>query len=240
MIVGLRAALAGDVARHRLGGLEPVGVDVVQRDLDVAQRGQREDVAEQVLREDDAAGADERDPRHPLFAPSVSPLTKCFWSTTKTSSVGIAVMQRSRREQVVVGEELALQVVQRRRDRALAAARDQDQRPEEVVVDEGELERRERGERRLAERQDDPEVLAHDPGAVDARGLGQRLRNRLHVVREHERAEARLEGDVDRDQPEVRVVEEAAVREPGRQRDAAGRGGTAAGGSPAAAAGSPP
>ena len=36
------AALAGDVARHRLGGREPVGVDVVQRDLGVAElRGSR-------------------------------------------------------------------------------------------------------------------------------------------------------------------------------------------------------
>ena len=58
------AARPRDVARHRLGGREPVRVDVVERDLDAVQRGEGEDVAEEVLREDDAAGTDERDPRH--------------------------------------------------------------------------------------------------------------------------------------------------------------------------------
>ena len=86
-----RPALAGHVMRHRLGGVEPVGVDVVERDLDLAQRREREDVPEQVLREDNTARADERDPRHPLCAPRVSPLTNCFWSRTNTTSVGIAV-----------------------------------------------------------------------------------------------------------------------------------------------------
>src|SRR2546430_16336612 len=56
-------AHTADVTRHRLGGREPVRVDVVQRDLDVVELGEEEDVAEQVLREDDAAGADERDLR---------------------------------------------------------------------------------------------------------------------------------------------------------------------------------
>ena len=57
-----------------------------------------------------------------------------------------------------------------------------------------------------------PKYWRSDAGAVDARSLAERLRDRLHVVREHERAEARLEGDVDRDQPEVRVVDQAACR----------------------------
>ena len=39
----------------------------------VPQLGEREDVAEQVPCEDDAARADERDLRHPLLAPSVRP-----------------------------------------------------------------------------------------------------------------------------------------------------------------------
>ena len=52
------------------------------------------------------------------------------------------------------------------------------------------------------------EVLPHDARAVDPGRLGQRLRNRLHVVGEHEGAEARLERHVDRDQPDVRVVED--------------------------------
>src|SRR5207244_319784 len=51
------AALRGDVAGHRLGGREPVGVDVVERDLDVVQLGEVEEVSEQVARELDAAGA---------------------------------------------------------------------------------------------------------------------------------------------------------------------------------------
>ncbi len=77
--------------RHRLGGVEPVRVDVVERDLDLAQRRERQNVPEQVLREDNTARADERDSRHPFCAPSVSPLTNCFWSNTNTTSVGIAV-----------------------------------------------------------------------------------------------------------------------------------------------------
>ena len=58
-----RPSLARDVACHRFGSGEPVGVDVVERDLDAVQLGKLEDVAEQVLREDDAARADERDLR---------------------------------------------------------------------------------------------------------------------------------------------------------------------------------
>jgi hypothetical protein len=79
-----RAPHARDVARHRRRRLEAVGVDVVQRDLDAVELGVREDVAEQVLREDDAPGADECDLRraHPLFAPSVSPLMNCRCSST--------------------------------------------------------------------------------------------------------------------------------------------------------------
>ena len=77
--------------RHRIGGVEPVRVDVVERDLDLVQRRHREDVPEQVLREHNTARADERDPRHPLFAPRVRPLTNCFWSRTNTTSVGTAV-----------------------------------------------------------------------------------------------------------------------------------------------------
>ena len=63
-IVGCGAELLGGPARHRLGGLEPLGVDVVQRDLDVAELVKREQVAEQVARELDAAGADEGDAGH--------------------------------------------------------------------------------------------------------------------------------------------------------------------------------
>src|SRR5205823_7215964 len=48
------------------------------------------DVPEQVLGEDDAAGADERELGHPLFAPSVRPLMNCRCKATKTTIVGSA------------------------------------------------------------------------------------------------------------------------------------------------------
>jgi hypothetical protein len=51
-------------ARHHAGGLEPLLVDVVQRDLDLAQLGEIEDVGQEVLEEDGAAGADHRDLDH--------------------------------------------------------------------------------------------------------------------------------------------------------------------------------
>jgi len=53
-----RAPCSRDVACHRLCGLQPIGVDVVECDLHLAQGGEVEDVAEQVLREDDATRAD--------------------------------------------------------------------------------------------------------------------------------------------------------------------------------------
>ena len=152
------------------------------------------------------------DAAHPLLAPSVRPLMKCRWSTAKTISVGSAASIAPGRDQVVVGEEDALEVVQRRRDRPLVTRLDQHDRPQEVVVDPRELERGQRRQRRPAERQDDPEELAHDARAVDPRRVAERLRDRLHVVREHERAEAGLERDVDRDQPDDRVVHLARSR----------------------------
>jgi hypothetical protein len=45
----------------RLGSLEALGVDVVQRDLCVRQFREGEDVPQEVLRELDAAGTDEGD-----------------------------------------------------------------------------------------------------------------------------------------------------------------------------------
>src|SRR5262249_20885547 len=84
------AALACDVGGHRLCHLEPVRIDVVERDLGVEELGELEDVGEQVLRELDAAGAYERDARQPLFAPSVRPLMNCFCRRAKTTRVGTA------------------------------------------------------------------------------------------------------------------------------------------------------
>ena len=88
---GRGAAHTRDVGGHRLCGGEPVRVDVVQRDLDAAQLRALEDVAEQVLREDDAPGADEGDARgaHSLLAPRVRPLMNCRCSRAKMTIVGI-------------------------------------------------------------------------------------------------------------------------------------------------------
>ena len=60
----LRAERLGDSVREQLCGLEPLRVDVVQRDLARGELGEREDVAEQVAGELDAARADERDLGH--------------------------------------------------------------------------------------------------------------------------------------------------------------------------------
>ena len=60
----LGAEHAGRVAGHRLGDGQPVGVDVVKRDLAVAQLGEREDVSQQVLGELDASRTHEDDSWH--------------------------------------------------------------------------------------------------------------------------------------------------------------------------------
>ena len=64
MIVGRGAERRGDLARHALGDAQALGVDVHQRDVRVLQRREAQQVAEQVLREHDAAGADEGDLGH--------------------------------------------------------------------------------------------------------------------------------------------------------------------------------
>jgi hypothetical protein len=62
--------LPGDAATHDVGCVEALGVDVVEDDGGVSQLGEAQDVAEQLLRKDSAAGADERDLGH-----SASPTT---------------------------------------------------------------------------------------------------------------------------------------------------------------------
>ena len=54
----------GGPVSHPLSGRETIGVDVVEGDVRGPQGRAREDVAEEVLRELDAAGADEDDPGH--------------------------------------------------------------------------------------------------------------------------------------------------------------------------------
>ena len=81
------------------------------------------------------------------------------------------------------------------------------ERPEEVVVDPRDLERREGRERRLGQRQDDALERGPDRRPVHQGSLVELLGQRLHVVAEHEGAEAQLERDVDDDDPDVLVVQ---------------------------------
>ena len=92
MIFARRVERVGDPARDELRRREPFGVDVEERDLGVGELVVAEDVAEQVAREDGAAGADERDSRasHSLLAPNVRPLMNCFCKSAKTMIDGIA------------------------------------------------------------------------------------------------------------------------------------------------------
>ena len=53
-----------DQVRDPLGGVQALGVDVVQRDRRVGQLGELDEVREQDLGEFDAAGADQHDVRH--------------------------------------------------------------------------------------------------------------------------------------------------------------------------------
>ena len=66
---GLGAQGRGGPGRHPLRGPQPVRVDVVEHQLRVAQRRERQDVAQQVARELDAARADEDDPGHDDASP---------------------------------------------------------------------------------------------------------------------------------------------------------------------------
>ena len=68
-MLGRGAERIGGPARHPLGRGEPVRVDVVEHDLRVAKLRVREEVAEQVAGELDAAGTDEHDPRHQVPPP---------------------------------------------------------------------------------------------------------------------------------------------------------------------------
>ena len=59
---GLATELIGDPASHHPGGFEAFGVNVMQSDGGPAKLQELQDICEQVLGEDDAAGADESDP----------------------------------------------------------------------------------------------------------------------------------------------------------------------------------
>ena len=127
------------------------------------------------------AGGAQCDQAHPLVDPRVRPATNCFCRTKKTMSTGSATSTEPA-EQVVVGEELTTQVVQRARDRQLVEALDQHRGPEELVVDPGRLQHGERRERRPDQRQGELPELTQHRGAVDLGRLVDLERQRLHVV----------------------------------------------------------
>ena len=91
---------------HPLRGREPVRVDVVEHDLGVAQRRERQDVAEQVAGELDAAGADEHDPGH-RTASSLAPAPRMWrrpwlwYRSIQSGRSGLCAAQPGERE----GEE---------------------------------------------------------------------------------------------------------------------------------------
>ena len=234
------AASTSDVAaRAGRAELPEVGAPVQhprqRRAADVQQHA-RAGCAQQ----DQAVRLGRRRLAHPLLAPSVRPGDELLLQQDEDDDGRDGGEHRPGGEQVVVGEELAAQVLQGRRDRELVALAHEGDGPEEVVVDPGDLERGQRGQRRAAQRQDDLPELAQHAGAVHDGRLGQLLRERLHVVAQHEGAEPGLEGDVGDDHRPVAVVERAGVAEPERHLRPSCTAGTAAPASPAAAAGSPP
>ena len=175
--------------------------------------------------------------RHPLVAPRVSPETNCFCRMKKTISGGSATTIDAGGDQVVVGEELAAQVVQRAGDRELVAALQQHGGPEELVVDPGHLEGRQRGQRRPAQRQGSWKNCRSTEAPSTCGRLVQLLGQRLHVVAQDERAEAGLERRVDQDQRPEAVEQRAGVAHDGRAAGSRGTSGTAGSAAPAGAAG---
>ena len=174
----------------------------------------------------------------PLLAPSVRPLTNWRCRIRYTTSVGMATSTEPAAMRLSLVKNCPPRLASDEvigRSRALVL---QQHGPEEVVVHPRELQRGEGGERRLAQRHGDLPELAQHPGAVDHRRLADLGRQRLHVVAQHERAEAGLEGDVDGDDAErcCRACTRSATGS--RAGPSACTSGTAAGRAPAGAAGS--
>jgi alpha-galactosidase len=158
-----------------------------------------------------------RTPRSALGGPEGEPANELLLQYEEDDERGDGDHDRPRRHQVVVGKELALQVVQGGRDRVLVAGPHEDEGPEEVVVHPGDLEDGQGGQRRPRQRHRD---LPEDPPhrrPVDEGRLVQLDRQRPHVVAQHERTEPELERDVDHHHAEVLVVEQAVVAEERRQ-----------------------
>jgi hypothetical protein len=66
--------LIGDAVRHRLGGIKPLAVDVVQGDLQLFEVAESEQVRDQILGKDHASRAEEDDPGHGPILGSASPV----------------------------------------------------------------------------------------------------------------------------------------------------------------------
>ena len=157
--------------------------------------------------------------RHPLVDPRVSPETNCFCSTKNTISTGRATMIDPAATRLVSVKNWPRRLFSALVTGNLSPAGHQHGGPEELVVDPGHLQGRQRRQGRADQRHGELPVLPPHAGAVHLGRLVDLVRQRLHVVAQHERAEPHLEGRVDQDQRPEAVEHRAAVAHEGRQRD---------------------
>ena len=157
------------------------------------------------------SGAGGGRPDQPLVEPRVSPPTNCFWSTKYTMSVGRATSTAPAATRLLSTKNWPLRLFSADVIGQLVAGGHQDQRPEEVVVDEGDLSVARAARAGCVRGRMTFSTSSRHRRAVDDRRLVQLVRQGLHVVAQHERAEAELECDVDDHDPDVLVVEEAVV-----------------------------
>src|SRR5690606_32800990 len=106
---------------------------------------------------------------------------------------------------VVRLDELAPQAGEAGGDRLQAIPLHEDERPQVVIEDPGELQRRQRGERGKDERQDVLAVDAEFAGAINAGGVEDLAGNRLDEIAQDEGTEPDLERAVEDDQRPVGV-----------------------------------
>ena len=135
----------------------------------------------------------------------------CFWSTKNTMSVGRATRIAPAATRLLSTKNWPLRLFSADVIGHLVAGPHQHQGPEEVVVDPGHLERREGGERRPRQRQDDLPVDVATPTRRrrspprSARAAASSCSCSARTCR------TQLEGDVDRHDAEVLVVQQAVV-----------------------------
>ena len=120
------------------------------------------------------------------------------------------------RNQVVISEELATEIGKGRGDRSIRALLFEHNGPEEVVINPGKFERRQRGQCRQGQWQDDLPILFPDPGTIDPRSFIQRFRQQFHVIAEHEGAKTTLKRDVDQDQTPGTAIESTGIGDESR------------------------